>query len=181
MNTLPSSDPLDSLLRLVRRLRGGVARGVRPALPGQVDVGHDAPLDGAMLGAIGFASGTFSVSNNASAVLDLGNLSTALGPAVQGFVVFYDLKRGADGPTAPTARHKSGVLLLNASCWNGVSSAFMVQLGSVEDTAHPAGLTFSAGTSSDRLQLTITADNSGDDTLGQYRYFPWPALSATAP
>jgi hypothetical protein len=181
MNTLPSSDPLDSLLRLVRRLKGGVGRGVRPALPGQVDLGRDAPLTGAMLGAIGFASGTFSVANNSSDTLDLGNLSTAAGPAVEGVAVFYDLKRGQDDSLGHQSRHATGLLLIAVRYWNGSGAAFMNQLGSVEDASHPAGVSFSVGIVSDRLQLTIAADNSGDATLGQYRLFPWTALSPTAP
>jgi len=180
-NLLPTTDPLDSLLRLIKRQQSGTARGLRPALPGQVDLGHDSPLDSAMLGAIGFASANFSVVNDSSAVIDLGNLSTAAGPAIEGAVVFYDLKRGQDDGMGALSRHVSGLLVINVRYWNGSGTAFMNQLGGVEDQAHPAGVSVSASVSSDRLRLTFACDNSGDDALGQYRCFPWPALSATAP
>jgi hypothetical protein len=113
--------------------------------------------------------------------VDLGNLSTALGPAIEGGVVFYDLKRGQDDSLGAQSRHKTGLLLIAVRYWNGSGTAFMNQLGGVEDTGHLAGIALAVGISSDRLLLEFTADNSGDDTLGQYRCFPWPALSPTTP
>jgi hypothetical protein len=180
-NLLPSTDPLDTLVRSLKRARGGPARILRPALPGQVDLGASAPLDAALLGALAFASGTLSLANHSTETLDLGNLSTALGPAVQGSVVFYNFKRGADDGMGASSRHCAGVLLVLAHYWNGSGSAILTQLGSAEDSAQPAGISASASVVSDRLQLTFSSDNSGDDALGQYRCFPWPALSPTAP
>jgi hypothetical protein len=180
LNTIPDSDPLDRLLRLIKLRQAPAAAAVRPGIPGGVQLGGGIPLGADQLADGGWdvSAEPFDLANSSSTTIVVGNLSTALGPAIHGCKVMWQVVRD----TGADARVGGGEHIVLARYYNGTGhGAWMTGSTNQGDVTHRSGVSITADINGDNLRLTWTADASGADTKGQYWIKTFAALQETAP